>query len=167
MNATLRRWAPSPYRLRILHELGILLVIRALITLILTERSLRRTGFTATVGRMGLASALTLDPARVPGTAPSPAATNVVRAVHLLGPRSGATCLPQSLAAARLLARIDITAQVRIGVASLEPGQPLNAHAWVEVDGVVVGEFPLASFHPFDAERMGKAITTLTTRAAP
>ena len=47
------------------------------------------------------------------------------------------TCLPRALAAAVLLRRAGLPAQVRVGVARGEDGSP-EAHAWVECGGQVV-----------------------------
>ena len=53
---------------------------------------------------------------------------------HVLGT---STCLPRALAAAVLLKRAGLPAQVRVGVARGEDGSP-EAHAWVECGGQVV-----------------------------
>ena len=49
----------------------------------------------------------------------------------------GATCLTQALAAQLLLSRRGYSSRLRIGVARA-PGGGLRAHAWIEIDGVVV-----------------------------
>src|SRR4051812_45707466 len=54
-------------------------------------------------------------------------------ALTTIGPRVGATCLPQSLALHWLLARRGIRASVCIGVGA--QGALFPAHAWVEIDG--------------------------------
>ena len=51
----------------------------------------------------------------------------------------GTTCLPQALAADFLLARHGYSARFRIAVARVGPGR-LTGHAWVESDGVVIGD---------------------------
>ena len=48
------------------------------------------------------------------------------------------TCLERSLALWWLLARRGVAAQLRIGVR--KTGEKFEAHAWVEYDGVAVGE---------------------------
>ena len=48
-----------------------------------------------------------------------------------------ATCLPQALVTKLLFTRYGYPAELRLGVAKNERGQ-LDAHAWVESDGVIV-----------------------------
>jgi hypothetical protein len=56
------------------------------------------------------------------------------------------TCLPQALAAKRMLARRGIASELHLGVTSPTVGQ---AHAWVTVDGQpVVGRAGLEQFVP-------------------
>ncbi len=51
------------------------------------------------------------------------------------------TCLPRSLALQRMLARRGIASELRIGVRKESNGAGgIAAHAWVEVDGVPLGE---------------------------
>lgn len=49
-----------------------------------------------------------------------------------------ANCLPQSLALCRVLRKQGLPAQIRIGVQV--NAQPFQAHAWVELDGVPLGQ---------------------------
>lgn len=49
-----------------------------------------------------------------------------------------ATCLTQALAAHLMLRRDDHPSALRLGVARPEGGTALEAHAWVESDGVIV-----------------------------
>lgn len=58
------------------------------------------------------------------------------------------TCLPRTLGLRWLLGRAGIPTDLRIGVA--RQGDQLLAHAWVERDGLPVGERSgeLSSFHP-------------------
>jgi hypothetical protein len=58
-----------------------------------------------------------------------------IRSAARLVPR--ASCLTQALAGQLLLASNGIRSDLRIGVCRSDPGG-LAAHAWVEVDGVVV-----------------------------
>ncbi|MDQ8165000.1 MAG: lasso peptide biosynthesis B2 protein [Gemmatimonadota bacterium] len=62
----------------------------------------------------------------------------VIRAARTL---PGSTCLAQAIVAQRLLAQAGYEAALRIGVVStptaLEP-RAIEAHAWVEADGLVV-----------------------------
>ena len=59
-----------------------------------------------------------------------------------------APCLPQALAAEWLLRAQGVAAVLRIGVApAAGDGRPIDAHAWVESDGlVVVGDAEFARF---------------------
>lgn len=49
-------------------------------------------------------------------------------------------CLARSLAISRLLSREQIGSVIRVGVRRTDTG--LEAHAWVEHDGVVIGDSP-------------------------
>jgi hypothetical protein len=55
------------------------------------------------------------------------------------------TCLERSLSLWWLLARQGITTQFRIGVR--KDGEKFTAHAWVERDGVAIGEPEAAHLH--------------------
>lgn len=69
-------------------------------------------------------------------------APRLVGAVDRASRRLGLTCLPRALTAHALLARRGIRTSLQIGVARV-PGSPLEAHAWIERDGLVVlGELP-------------------------
>lgn len=58
-----------------------------------------------------------------------------------------AQCLPQAVAGGCLLRRSGLTPKVRLGVA--RAGERLDAHAWLECDGVVViGEDVRARYTP-------------------
>lgn len=60
----------------------------------------------------------------------------------------GATCLTQALAAKLVLSRRGYESRLRIGVAR-RPAHELRAHAWLEVDGlVVVGGSSVEEFTP-------------------
>jgi hypothetical protein len=48
------------------------------------------------------------------------------------------TCLPQSLTLRHLLAKRGIPAEIKVGVKKTAQG--IHAHAWVEVDGMALGE---------------------------
>lgn len=79
------------------------------------------------------------------GSVPAPRlalAPRLLGAVDRASRRLGLTCLPRALAAHALLARRGIRTDLRIGVARTA-GSPLEAHAWVEREGVVLlGELP-------------------------
>jgi hypothetical protein len=73
------------------------------------------------------------------GVDAAPTRTRIIRAVlrasrYLPGE---STCLPQAMAAYRLLAQRGIPARLKIGVRK-EDEQKLSAHAWVECEGQVV-----------------------------
>lgn len=61
----------------------------------------------------------------------------------------GDNCLVRSLALLGLLRDAGIAAELRVGVGPTAP--PLDAHAWVEVDGVPVNDAPdvAARYAPF------------------
>lgn len=65
-----------------------------------------------------------------------------IAARHTLGPR---TCLTRSLLLGWLLRRLGVESQLRIGV-RLTQGV-LDAHAWVEYEGVPVNDRPDVSVH--------------------
>ena len=78
------------------------------------------------------------------GTSPPPQAVALAvsrAAAHHLG---AMTCLPRAIALQRMLARRGIPATLRIGVrkAPEDAGgaRTIAAHAWVEVDGIALGE---------------------------
>ena len=92
----------------------------------------------------------TRDSAGIQG---EPVDLTVARAVGVAVRRSSrlvpaATCLPQALATRVMLERRGVANALRFGVAKSEAGV-LEAHAWVEVDDVViVGDLgDLARFH--------------------
>jgi len=58
-----------------------------------------------------------------------------------------ANCLPQSLALHALLRRAGLQPVLRLGV--VPRSQPLHAHAWVELQGQVLGGSSHAGFRPF------------------
>lgn len=69
-----------------------------------------------------------------------------------------ANCLHQSLALCRVLCRRGLPAKIRIGVKSAL--QPFEAHAWVEIDGIPVGQlvedyclFPESGVRPVPPSR--------------
>jgi len=64
-------------------------------------------------------------------------ARSAVRRVSRLLPLRG-SCLRESLASVGLLRSLGYPAQLAIGVK--KPGDFVDAHAWVEVDGMVVGD---------------------------
>lgn len=82
------------------------------------------------------------------------------RAVRWIGVASrycpgGASCLVRSLALLGLLRRRGLGAQLRVGVGATAPR--LEAHAWVELDGVPVNDAAdvAARYPPFDGSLLG------------
>jgi hypothetical protein len=63
------------------------------------------------------------------------------------GQRLARSCVPRALALHRLLVFRGLPARLRLG---LGPGRPLEGHAWVECEGVPVGEAPsvVARYRP-------------------
>ena len=101
-------------------------------------------------------------PSRIPETADL--MSTVTWAVAAVGRRiPGTGCLPEALAAQRLLLRHGLPAQLRIGVQ--RPGERLAAHAWVESRGrVVIGEVDdLSDYQPLERgrERLVTGLATL------
>ena len=113
-----------------------LLLLRARWLMNLASASLRVAGFERT-RRL-------LDPCPGHGrgaSSPEDVAPAAIARVVELAARSGLrrhSCLPKSLVLQRLLAQRGHDAALRIGVR--KEGERLAAHAWVEVDGVTVGE---------------------------
>lgn len=112
-------------------------VLRASAWLVVARVGLRTLGF----GRIDAVLAWGLPPAT---RAPDPARAVRLAALLDLAARRAvppATCLPRSLALRRLLRRERLPAALRIG-ASRGAGGALSAHAWVTMDGVVIGDAP-------------------------
>ncbi|MBI1284723.1 MAG: lasso peptide biosynthesis B2 protein [Thiobacillus sp.] len=64
-----------------------------------------------------------------------------------------ANCLHQSLALCHVLQRHGLPTRLKIGV--LPRARPFKAHAWVELDGIPLGQQPVADYAAFD--RLGTA----------
>lgn len=114
------------------------LFLRAALLLPLLTISLRISGFQKT--RLRLQSALV---ARKPVAKTGDNASRVTIAVRMVAAAARhsvvpSTCLERSLALWWLLARQGIAAQLRIGVRTIE--RKFSAHAWVEFEGVALGE---------------------------
>ncbi|HEX4823039.1 MAG TPA: lasso peptide biosynthesis B2 protein [Candidatus Polarisedimenticolaceae bacterium] len=81
-------------------------------------------------------------------------AREVARAAGLAGAHGPvpASCLRRALTAWWLLRREGIPVTIRIGVRREESA--LAAHAWIEHDGVPIGDLPsvVAGYAPFDAD---------------
>jgi hypothetical protein len=67
-----------------------------------------------------------------------------------------ANCLHQALALCRLLRREGIPAELKIGVRMAHAR--LDAHAWVELAGKVLGE-PVSGYAAFDRLELGQKVT--------
>jgi len=67
----------------------------------------------------------------------------------------GASCLVRSLALVGLMRRRGFAAELRVGVGKTSPR--LEAHAWVELDGVPVNDAPdvAARYRPFAGSLLG------------
>jgi hypothetical protein len=59
-----------------------------------------------------------------------------------------ANCLHQSLALSHVLQQHGLPARLKIGV--LPHARPLQAHAWVELDGIPLGQQSVADYEAFD-----------------
>ena len=117
------------------------------------------------VVQAGLKLVASLFPRNVPETAD--VTSTVTWAVAGVGRRlPGTRCLPEALAAHRLLLHHGVPAQFRIGVQ--RPGERLAAHAWVESRGrVVVGALDeLPEYRPLeqDGERVVRGLANLLRR---
>lgn len=71
------------------------------------------------------------------GEAPQP--RQIALLVNAAAAALGANCLPRSLVLRQMLRDRGMTADIRLGVAKLADGG-LRAHAWVELDGLPLGD---------------------------
>lgn len=118
-----------------------LILLEAAVVLVSVRLGLRLLPFQTVRSFLGRFAASAKRQGR-PAAAGSAAAPRIVRAVDCAGRGLGLTCLPRALTTHALLARRQIDSTLRIGV-TRTPGAPLEAHAWVERDGVVImGELP-------------------------
>lgn len=126
---------PSVRRLRSLEPSQRRVLVTAVPLLVLTRLSLRLLGFTRTV------HALAARSSRPPVAAGPDDAQPLAEAVGIVAGRSliGARCLGRSLVLWFLLRRRGIDADLVIGAAA-PAGGLLDAHAWVEVDGIPVND---------------------------
>lgn len=135
-----------------------LLFVRAVVLLSVIRASLRVRGFCATRRWLQSRVSSTTDP-----LVPEPAASEkdsaeVIRIVLAAARYSPirSSCLERSLALWWLLARRGISSQLRIG--ARKDGGKFQAHAWVECNGVAVGEPAKTHLHytAFDGEFSGE-----------
>ena len=122
-----------------------LLFLRAAMMLPLLILSLRLRGFRATQKSLKKSLSSAKDTSQNPDT--ESRVTLTARMVLAAARCSliSSTCLERSLCLWWLLARQGITAQFRIGVR--KDNEQFAAHAWVERDGVVVGESQTLHLH--------------------
>jgi len=143
MWARLRRFSALPRPVQGLF-LGAL-VLLPLVTLLLRIRGYRATERTLR-GRLGPPAGSGEAAAELAGTA---SRMVLAAARHSIFP---STCLERSLVLWWLLARRGVASRLRIGVR--KSGEKFEAHAWVERDGVAIGEPEEAHLHyaPFAEE---------------
>ena len=131
--------------------------MRAVVLLPLLTVSLRLRGFGAT--RRFLQKFVNPGKSGLPVTAAESYAALTSRMVVAAARSSPipSTCLERSLSLWWLLARQGITTQFRIGVR--KDGDKFAAHAWVERDGVALGELQAQHLHyaAFAEEMSGEA----------
>ena len=133
--------------MRSLRTLALALLLTPPVAVSLRAFGLRRTQ--AWMARRPVPSRLPPDPA-----AAAARAREVARAVGLAGAHGPVrvSCLRRALLAWWLLRREGITVAIRIGVR--RDAAALAAHAWIEHEGVSVGDLPAAigSYAAFDAD---------------
>lgn len=103
-----------------------LVMVESLLLLAACAAGLRAVGLRRMRARIRVAGAGTLS------------AERLAVLFHAVARRFPARCLVRSLALCRLLARHGVASEVRIGVR--RAGFELDAHAWVERDGVVLND---------------------------
>lgn len=136
--ARLRHWSRIPR-----HELGDVLVAEAALVRAQAEAWLRPRGELVQVpGAAGEALHRTLTDAGARRAVAHRAVKALDRALRYGVVRPA--CLVRSIALARLLATFGVTdAQIRLGVRRTGAAAgDVNAHAWVELDGRVIGDDP-------------------------
>ena len=134
------------------------LFLRALFLLPILTISLRLSGFKKTRQRLqgALAGRKPIAAGEDPAANISLTTSAVLAAIrYSLFP---STCLERSLALWWLLSRQGIASQLRIGVRTAE--QKFSAHAWVEFDGMALGEpeAPHAHYAAFMEEFSGDTL---------
>jgi hypothetical protein len=120
------------------------LVVRALAVYARVRWSLWRGGL-AEVQRLHASASATDSRAAEPRLPPARVSRLVAGALRPLG----ANCLGESLTLALLLQRLEYPALLRIGARRAQTG--IEAHAWVELDGVPLNDRPdiAAHYSPF------------------
>lgn len=138
------------------------LMARALFLLPVTDLGLRVLGFRRLyAGLARLVAGCCRN--RIPAASAMAEAQRVARAVMLTNRQHSfyeARCLAESLTLWWLLRRRGVAADFRIGVRTITG--PLQAHAWVEHDGVVLNDVQNISeiFEPFDSSSLTTALTS-------
>jgi hypothetical protein len=131
-------WSPTPDSARRVTAPKARDLARALVALEVARASLTAVGTTRTWASLERALRAPRMREAQPSTHPSRWVVAVAR-VGRRGPRRW-TCLERSTALWWLLQRAGFAAEIKIGVAPLDDS--LEAHAWVELDGDVLGDDP-------------------------
>jgi hypothetical protein len=143
------------HRFRRLDHESRALFLRGVVLILLVSISLRLRGFRATQGtlRRRLRAAVNSASSK---SAPLRASDDVARIVRMMQAAArhsfaSPNCLEVSLVLWYLLKRQGIPSDIRIGTRKID--YRLEAHAWVERNGVALNEFDQAHLHyaPFDA----------------
>jgi Transglutaminase-like superfamily len=132
------------------------LFLRGVVLISLVSISLRFRGFRATQGTLRRRLRATVNSAASSKSAPLPVSDDVARIVRMMQAATrhsfgSPNCLEVSLVLWYLLNRRGMPSAIRIGTRKID-GR-LEAHAWVERNGVALNEFDQAHLHyaPFDA----------------
>lgn len=141
----------SPRDLRLLLRAGLVVAAVQLALRVLTVRSVQTL--------FARASTAPLTPRTAGSSIP-----RLAWAVAIVGPPLGAACLARALALQYLLARRGVIVRLWLGVRrpddAARPERALQAHAWLEHEGAVLGApallhyTPLASWHGGDVDRV-------------
>jgi len=131
------------------------IVLEAALTLTTAWLALRLVGFRRSSAILGRSTPLPNDPsAKVSSNVgwSSLPPDEIARLTHATARYLpfASNCLDRSLALCRLLRRRGIAARLRIG--ARKEGEHLQAHAWVEVDGIPLNDVDARHMHyvPFD-----------------
>ena len=145
-------------RLRLIHRLlrrfaelessKRLLLAEALLGLIRARASLAFVSFPGLAQRLGTLVAPTGSPRETPNTQLDPAQISIAQDVSWAVTRAAryapfkAVCLPQAMAAHRMLSRRGVASTMHFG-AGRRDGNDLDAHAWLDAAGVEVTGYPV------------------------
>jgi hypothetical protein len=126
-------------------------IVAAMVLLAVASRSLQSRGFAVASRRVQRLCPTRPPNARVPdGARVARVVETIGRAAELIPGQVG--CLPRSMTISAMLRHRGVEADLRIGVRSTSAG--VEAHAWVELDGVPVNDASNVDdeFLPFDRE---------------